>query len=106
MYRALSLLGSFVAAVLFGTIADKTTGQPLPGVRVRAGSAAARTDAHGRFVLRGLRPGIYSLRVSSSDVPVQRFSVRVAGAHATVHISACSTTLDYTCDPGTPYGGG
>lgn len=41
-----------------GTVLDARTGQPIPGARVRGpGGAEARSDAHGRFVLRGLGPG-------------------------------------------------
>jgi hypothetical protein len=93
-------LVSFV--VLLGAILDRTTGQPLTGVDVRATagktSAHAVTDANGRFTLRGLPAGAAAVTVQSDDVPPQRFTVTVKSA-ATQHVElrACSTTLDYSC---------
>jgi protocatechuate 3,4-dioxygenase beta subunit len=100
-----------VAAVLFGRITDITTGQPLPNVRVVAGSHAATTDAHGAYRIVGLPPGHYTLTVRSSDVPPQHFNVDVKGSNASMQfdLRACSTTLDYMCGgpaPGGPPGSG
>jgi hypothetical protein len=91
---ALSLALIFTA--LFGTLQDKTTGQPLPNVSVAAGHATATTDAHGRFVLK-LAPGSYTLTVESNDVPPQAFAVRAKPGRTNVTLKACSTTLDYHC---------
>jgi hypothetical protein len=38
-------------AVLLGTVADRTTSQPLPGVTVSAGAVHATTRADGTFRL-------------------------------------------------------
>ncbi len=98
-------------AVLTGTIHDKTTGQPLTGVTVttRQGpnTFTARSDSNGRFTLRGLADGKYTLHLSSHDVPAQDFQVRIEGSQAHVNLRACSTTLDYSCGGGGyPSGGG
>jgi hypothetical protein len=93
--------------VLVGKIVDRTTGQPLTGVDVSAGGGAkivpARTDDAGRYTLRGLAPGKYTLSVSSDDVPPQTFDVKVrAGKSQQFNITACSTTLDYSCAAALP----
>lgn len=98
-------------AVLFGRMTDTTTGQPLPNVRVVAGSHAATTDAHGAYRIVGLPPGKYTLTVRSSDVPPQHFAVNVKSSNAATQFDfrACSTTLDYMCGgpaPGGPPGSG
>jgi hypothetical protein len=96
-----------VLTVLTGNIVDRTTGQPLTGVDVSAhGStkiAPARTDDAGHFTLRGLAPGKYTLTVSSDDVPPQAFEVSVRAVKTQrLTITACSTTLDYSCAAATP----
>jgi hypothetical protein len=93
--------------VVAGNIVDRTTGQPLTGVDVRAQGGAkvapARSNADGHYVLRGLTPGHYTLTVSSDDVPPQTFDVVVrAGSVQHLNLTACSTTLDYSCAPVTP----
>jgi hypothetical protein len=93
--------------VLTGQIVDRTTGQPLVGVDVSAQGSAkvtpARTNDSGRYALRGLTHGRYTLTVTSDDVPPQTFQV-VVGAGPTQHfnITACSTTLDYSCAAALP----
>lgn len=90
--------------LLLGQITDKTTGQPLHGVRVdvqsRGISLHAVTDAGGRFRLPGVRPGSVTLHYASNDVPPQSVSVEVRGKQQSVSITACSTTLDYSCGGG------
>ena len=113
--RSLGLL-ALSAVVILGRITDQTTGQPLAGVSVRAGGAngaspAAKTNAEGRYRLIGVRPGPTTLTISSNDVPPQRFHVTLgAAASRTVDLTACSTTLDYSCagppEPGTNGPGG
>ena len=88
-------------ATFSGTLLDKTTGQPLTKVHVHAAGPAtadATTDAHGRFTLKHLAPGTYTINVQSNDVPPQTFTVKLAGNRITVlTMKACSTTLDYHC---------
>jgi hypothetical protein len=103
--RALPIV--LALTVLSGQIVDKTTGQPLAGVDVSvAGNtkiAPARSNETGRYTLRGLSHGRVTLSVSSDDVPPQTFAV-VIGGGPTQHftITACSTTLDYSCAAALP----
>ncbi len=102
--RYLALL---VMTMVAGHVVDRTTGQPLTGVEVRVQGAAkvapARTTDAGQYTLRGVPPGHYTLSVSSDDVPPQTFDLVVrAGKLQHFDITACSTTLDYSCAPVTP----
>jgi hypothetical protein len=105
--RAGALATAFALAVLSGHVFDRTTGQGLAHVRVSVGSAHAVTDAAGRYVLRGVKPGAATVTLESDDVPLERESI-VLGAGATRHdFHACSTTLDYNCGaPILPSSGG
>lgn len=89
----------WVLAVLIGTLADRTTGQPLPGVLVSLGKAHATSRADGSFRLGVARPGRVVLTVSSDDVPPQQIPVTVGATVTHVTLRVCSTTLDYNCGP-------
>jgi hypothetical protein len=66
---AVSLLsGPAIAADLIGTVYRGN--HPAPGVTVSLETAGAVSDANGRFVIRNLRPGDYSLRCGKS-APIQ-----------------------------------
>lgn len=98
-------------ATFSGRLVDQTTGQPLTHVHVHAAGPStgeATSDAHGRFTLRKLRPGAYTIVVQSDDVPQQTFHVTLSGNRVTaLTMKACSTTLDYHCAaPGDDGGGG
>jgi hypothetical protein len=93
--------------VLAGYVVDRTTGQPLTGVDVQveggAKVAPARTNDAGKYTLRGLAPGRYTLTLRSDDVPPQHFEIVVrAGKAQQFNITACSTTLDYSCAAANP----
>ena len=92
--------GAFAIALIIvtGSIADRTTGQPLPGVTVAIGSAHTVSRADGRFRLSVAKAGAAVVSVSSDDVPPQQFSVNVSRT-AHVNLRVCSTTLDYNCGP-------
>jgi hypothetical protein len=94
-----ALIATWTLAVLVGNLADRTTGQPLPGVSVSIGAAHAMSHSDGSFRLTGLRPGHATLSVSSDDVPPQQFPVTIGNASSRVHLRVCSTTLDYNCGP-------
>jgi protocatechuate 3,4-dioxygenase beta subunit len=98
-------VAALAVAVFSGHVIDKTTGQPLAGVRVAIGTARATTDKAGRFALHGVRSGNATITLESSDVPLQRVTVTIT-APATAHdVPACSTTLDYNCGaPAAPAG--
>lgn len=102
--RLLTTCASLAFALLLGHITDRTTGQPLRGVHVAVESTHAAphavTDAHGRFRLAGVRPGTVTLRYFSDDVPPQTLTVDVHGSKQAISITACSTTLDYSCASG------
>ncbi len=96
-------LTSFAAAcslsVLIGTVADRTTGQPLPGVTITLGNVHATSHADGSFRLNGVKAGHATLSASSDDVPPQTFEVTVGATTSHVALRLCSTTLDYNCGP-------
>ena len=97
--RVASAMLTVTTAIVAGTVGDRTTGQPLPGVTVSIGSAHAMTRADGRFRLTGVKPGPAALTVESDDVPPQRFSVKVGAKTTRADLRVCSTTLDYNCGP-------
>lgn len=90
--------------LLLGRITDRTTGQPLHGVHIELrqgqGTLEAVSDADGRFRLAGVQPGPHTVRYSSADVPPQSLRLTVRGARQALSITACSTTLDYSCAGG------
>jgi len=95
----------FAVAVFSGHVLDKTTGQPLAGVDVALGAAHATTDKAGRFALHGVRSGTATIRLESSDVPLQRLTVTISSPATSRDLRACSTTLDYNCGaPAAPAG--
>jgi len=96
-FSSVVLAATVTLATLPGRVLDTTTGQPLPGVRVTAGAASAKTDARGRFTLRRVRLGTQTLTLESNDVPLQRITVRVGARNAPRDLRACSTTLDFHC---------
>ena len=86
-------------AILLGHVTDATTGQPLPGVHVRVSGAKAtvKTNASGAYRLVGIKPGAHILTIVSDDVPTQHRRVTVRATTTVLDITACSTTLDYSC---------
>ena len=103
---------ALVLIVLSGRVLDRTTGQPLPGVTITTlAGKHAKTDAKGRYALRGLHLGVLVLTLESDDVPPQRVEVRIRSSKTVRDMRACSTTLDYNCgakipsDEGTPGAG-
>jgi len=92
-------IAPLVAAILIGTISDRTTGQPLPGVAVSIGAIHAKTHADGTYRLTGVKPGRATLDAESDDVPPQHFGVTIGKTRSRADLRACSTTLDYTCGP-------
>ncbi len=98
--KSFSLVAMLGVVLLTGRVLDRTTGQGLPNVVVRAGAASATTDAQGRFIVHDAKLGLTDVTLKSDDVPAQHYSIRI-GTGTTHHdFRACSTTLDYNC--GTP----
>ena len=55
------------APIVSGTVLDARTGKPIPGALVRGpGGVETRSDANGRFVLRGLALGTSGELVGTS----------------------------------------
>ncbi len=98
--RRLPVAAVLAVLVLSGRVLDRTTGQGLPHVVVRAGAASATTDASGRFAVRNVKRGLSDVTLKSDDVPTQHYSVRIGTGTTRHDFRACSTTLDYNC--GTP----
>jgi hypothetical protein len=94
-------------AVFAGRLLDTTTGQPLPGVTVQLSgpsTASVTSDRLGRFTIKSLKAGTYTVTMQSKDVPQQRINVDLHANTTTVlDIKICSSTLDYHCGDG---GGG
>ena len=86
-------------AILIGTVSDRMTGQPLPGVTVSIGAAHAMTRADGSFKLTGVKAGPATLNAESDDVPPQHLPVTVGRSTSHANVRVCSTTLDYNCGP-------
>jgi protocatechuate 3,4-dioxygenase beta subunit len=99
--RRIGAAAALALAVLTGHVTDRTTGQPLPGVHVAlSGSgASAVTDTDGLYRIRSVKPGHYTVTLSSNDVLPQHFDVTVRPTDKThtADFVACSTTLDYNC---------
>jgi hypothetical protein len=99
MPHLLLLCASWMLAVLLGTVTDRTTAQPLPGVGISLGAAHTTSHADGTFRINGVKPGHATLAVSSDDVPPQRYPVTIGSSTTHVTLRVCSTTLDYNCGP-------
>ena len=93
-----SLATSLLLAVLVGTISDRTTGQPLPGVQISLGAAHTTSRADGTYRLGGLKPGQATLTVTSNQgVPPQHFSVTIGKTTSHADFRVCDIALDYNC---------
>ena len=97
MLSHLSLASSILFAVLIGTVTDRSTGQPMPGVTIAVGAAHTLSRAGGSYKLSGLKPGRTTVSFSSEDVPPQHLPVTIGPATTRADLRVCSTTLDYNC---------
>jgi hypothetical protein len=98
MFARSSSAASVALAVLLGTISDRTTGQPLPGVVVSVGNAHTTSHGDGSYRLSGVKPGSATLTVSSSDgVPPQHFTITVGKTTSRDDLRVCDIALDYNC---------
>ena len=77
-------IAALLLTLVLGQFTDRTTGQPLHGVHVELvrGTTTRRavSGEDGRFTLRGIRPGSYTLHYFSEDVPPKSLTVTVRGA--------------------------
>jgi len=64
-----------------GIVVDATTDVPLAGVTLTLGAdKSASTDAQGRFVIRGVQDGSYTLSAQQTSYKVARVSVKMVAA--------------------------
>src|SRR5574342_43648 len=78
-----------------GHVTDAGSGLPLPNVNVFLANTTlgAVTDAEGWYNIRGVPVGTYELVASLLGYEMQKNSVRVTTADATVNLRLTSTTL-------------
>jgi TonB-dependent SusC/RagA subfamily outer membrane receptor len=91
---------------VLGTVTDRGTGQPIEAARAQVigTSIAAASDTRGAFVLRGIRPGSYTVRVSRIGFRPEVSSVTLAGgdsARVAVTLTQSAVELDQVVVTGT-----
>lgn len=94
------------SGTVVGTVTDRATGQPLDAARAQVvgSNAGAASDARGRFLLRNIAPGTYSIRVARIGFRPEVASVSVvAGDSARVSfaLSASAVELEQVVVTGT-----
>jgi outer membrane cobalamin receptor len=87
-----------VPGELRGHVLDARTSQPIVQARVDVvgRTDGAQTTADGAFVLRGLEPRAYTVRVRALGYVAKQFDVEIANGHATtleVVLDAAAATL-------------
>ena len=77
-----------------GVVIDKDFDDPLPGVSVKASGVDRRvvTDEDGVFVMRGLRPGSYTVVLAKDGYTRSVQQIRVVAGRQTTSASRCSVT--------------
>ena len=109
---ALALTTIFAAAAgaqtgtIVGTVTDRATGQPLEAARAQlvGSTAGAASDAHGRFLMRNVAPGAYSVRIARIGFRPELVSVSVVAndsARVNVALSASAVELEQVVVTGT-----
>ena len=99
-HRFLASLATLILAALVGHITDQTTGQPLAGLRVSTlgpTRTTVRTNADGRYVLRNLRLGRYTIVVRGKGVPTVRATMALTARTQRRDFVVCNVALDYSC---------
>ncbi len=71
------------ATQLSGTVTDASTGKPIAGATVSAGSGSAVTDAGGAYTISGLAPGTYTATATASGYASQSASVTLTTGSTT-----------------------
>ena len=91
---------------VIGTITDRGTGQPIDAARAQVVNTtiASGSDSRGAFVLRGIRPGTYVVRVSRIGFRPEQSSVTLAGndtARVSYTLTQSAVELDQVVVTGT-----
>jgi len=91
---------------VFGSVTDRGTGQPIDAARAQlvGTSLASATDTRGAFILRGVRPGTYVVRVSRIGFRPETAPVTIAGndtARVTLTLTQSAVELDQVVVTGT-----
>lgn len=96
---ALPSAASAQSGKLSGVITEATTGDPLPGASVflEGTQLGSVSDSEGRYVVVGVTPGTYSVRVSYIGYTTEITELRI--------VSNVTTTLDVDLEPATVQGG-
>jgi outer membrane receptor protein involved in Fe transport len=68
---------SITTGAIKGTVTDKVTGEPLPGITVTAGSQTVITEADGTYAITQLVPGTYDVVFDLGDTKVIRSHIEV-----------------------------
>jgi len=85
------------SGTIVGSVTDRGTGQPLDAARAQivGSTAGAASDARGRFVLRTVAPGTYSVRVARIGFRPEVASVTVtAGDSARVSVALLPSAVE------------
>lgn len=93
-------------STLRGVVTDKATGRPLDGasIAVLGSSLSGATDTQGRYQIRGLSAGTYTVRATAIGYTRLETSVTAAGQDVTGDFAMSATTiqLDEVVVTGTP----
>jgi len=105
---------TFIAASLaraqtgtvIGTVTDRGTGQPIDAARAQivGTTLAAASDTRGTFIVRSIRPGNYSVRVSRIGFRPEVAAVTLAGgdtARVSFSLTQSAVELDQVVVTGT-----
>ena len=102
----LSRVAGAQTGTVVGTVADRGTGQPIESARAQlvGSSLAALSDVRGRFILRAVVPGTYSVRISRIGFRPDVATVNVAAAdtaRVTFTMTQSAVELDQVVVTGT-----
>ena len=99
---AIAAIGSPLAAqqgTITGRVTDSATKQPLPGssIQVTQTGAVVAVRGDGRYIITGVTPGNYDLRVIAIGYAAQRKSV-VVNANQTTALDFALASVPYTLE--------
>jgi TonB-dependent SusC/RagA subfamily outer membrane receptor len=99
-------VGEAQTGTVVGTVTDRGSGQPLEAARAQivGSTAGAASDARGRFVLRNVAAGSYSVRVSRIGYRPEIAAVSVTGgdsARVTITLLPSAVELEQVVVTGT-----